>query len=291
MDFSFAKEADKEAIRTIWQYCFQDTDKYLDSYFSHVYKTENSIVARDGDAIIASLQMIPHSISMHNKEYRGMYIGGVSVLPSHRGKGIASSLMQFAEKQMRENQIDISFLIPFRFEFYKKLGYTCISYLSEISGEIAELRPFIVTDGVLSPLSCPPLKAYSKFINKFPLHLKRSMHSYTDEIFKLCSDAYCYALHNDAGYILYTLQNSEFNVLECVYNDEISLRRLLGFIYTHRSELKTFRVRTSANGEMRKILCENVFEEKRYPHAMGKNFGAPAFPDCMENYINMLGWF
>ncbi len=291
MEISFATDLDKKDVRAIWQYCFQDTDSYLDAYFSHVYKTKNTIVARDKDTIVAAMQIIPHFISIHNKEYKGTYIGGVSVLPSHRGKGVASSLMQYAEKYMRENQIDISFLVPFRFEFYKKLGYTCISFLSEISGEISELRPFILTDGLLSPVSCPPLKAYSKFIEKFPLHLKRNSHTYTDEIFRLCSDAYCYTLDSDEGYILYTLQNSTFTVLECVYSNEISLRRLLGFIYAHRSEVRNFRIRTSSNGEIRKILCENVFEEKRYPHAMGKAFTKAPFPDCMENYINMLGWF
>ncbi len=291
MEVSFASENDIQSIRYIWQYCFKDSKSYMDAFFSSVFKAKNTLVVRENATTIAALQMFPHTLMIDGKAYKSMYIGGVSVLPAYRKRGFATLLMERAEAFIKSQGIEISFLVPFSFEFYKKLGYSCISFLSEYEGEISALKPFISVDGDFSSEMTAPILGYSTFSQKFSLYAARDAKRFENEILPLCEGAYLYSLKKDNGYLLYTLFGKKMNVLELAYKDEKALRQILGFIYSHRSDVKTFCIRASAGGDLRKLLCENTITEKRYPHAMAKALTDVPFPDSMDSYINMLGWF
>lgn len=290
MEIAFATKKDEAYVRSMWKYCFHDSENYMDAFFSHVFKQENTIIAYENNVPIGSVQMYPHTLVINGVEHKAIYIGGLCVLPSYRGKGVAKKLMTYAEDYMKKTKVSISFLVPFSFEYYRRLGYECMSFLSELSGSIEDLKPYILSDCTMHPSSLPPVEIYHKFSNHFSLFARRNVSSYESEIFPLCKDAYCYSLDNNGGYILYTISGDVFNVLEIVYEDEFALKNILGFIYAHRAELKSFRIRTSADGYLRRLLCENSITESRFPHAMCKTFSEVTIPDTMQNYINMLGW-
>jgi predicted acetyltransferase len=50
-------------------------------------------------------------------------VAGVGVLPASRGKGYASMGVRYLLERMRENGQPISFLEPFSWDFYGRLGY------------------------------------------------------------------------------------------------------------------------------------------------------------------------
>ncbi len=289
MEITFASADDRAGVRTLWDVCFGDARAYTDTFFSCLYKAEGTVVAKDGAAVIGSLQLFPHTLCINGEKIQAMYIGGVDVLPAYRRQGIARRLMDFAENHMRERDIAVSFLVPASAGIYRGMGYTPLSYLSDFSGPIAALSPFVLTDASLAPVSVPPLDAYAAFAMQFPLYAERDSQRYTQEIFPLCN-AQCLALDADAGYILFTVHDGVLQGLECAYRDETALRRILGFIYKNFSDLDRFCIRLPADGTGRRLLAETTIRETRFLHAMAKSSGPVQLTESMGNYINMLGW-
>lgn len=290
MEISFAAADDQAAVRTLWDVCFGDEQSYIDTFFSQVYRTEGTVVAREGSTVIGSLQLFPHTLCLEGHPIKSMYIGGVDVLPAYRRLGVARRLMDFAEMYMRKAGVAVSFLVPVAAAIYRGMGYTPLTYLSDFSGPVTALSPFCRTDGVFSPSNTAPVAAYMRFASQFPLYAERNSQRYTQEIFPLCN-AECFTLDSDAGYILFTVRDGVFHGLECAYRDEDSLRCILGFIYKNYSDAASFCIRMPADGRVRKLLAETTIRETRFLHAMAKSLSPVQFTESMENYINMLGWF
>ena len=291
MHIAFATQDDTGALWEMWKICFGDDDSYINAYFKNVYRPENTLIAWENDVRLGSLQMLPHTFYIDGTAHRSMYIGGVCVLPAYRKRGIASELMHFAETHMISRGIELSFLVPFSFSFYEKLGYRAISFLSEFSGPTSALTPYVMQDVSPVETKIPPTLAYSQFAARFPVFLGRDEERFEKEIFPLSESAKCYALPHDAGYILCASRGEILDVLEIAYKDEAALSRLLGFIHAQKDKHVSFRIRAAADGTLRKFLCENTITEKRFPHGMIKTFIPLSLPCSFENYINMLGWF
>ncbi len=290
MDLSFATRHDTEAVRHLWEVCFKDETHYMDTFFFRMYKPENTCVARDNGKVISSLQMFPHTLCVKEKKFNSMYIGGVDTLPAYRGRGIATDLIAFAEEQMKKQHIDIAFLVPVSSTFYYKMGYRPLSFLSEFSGPLSALSSFSEHFEAGETPAVPPILAYESFARRFPLFLERDISRFSNEIIPL-SESECYVLPDMTGYILYTAQDNTFMGWECAYSDETALRKLLAFVYKKYGYMAQFRIRVPADGTARSVLYDSTVIETRRLHAMAKSLSPVALPQCMENYINMIGWF
>ena len=287
MRISLAEMNDISAVRSLWDICFGDSTDYTDIFFTKMYQSARTVVARIEAEIIGSLQFFPHTMFSQGKPLSAMYIGGVDVFPSHRGKGVAKELMAYTEEYLRENGTDVLFLTPVFARIYERMGFKPLSYLSEVSGPMSALSSFSAYSVSFSPTDCP-MKSYEKFIKQFPLSLKRTKETFSQEIFPL-SKANCCASEN--GYILFTIKDNLFQGLECGYKNADALRQILGFIYTNFNEVENFSICVPADGLTRMILPETTVMEKRFIHTMAKPLTAQVLTERMENYINMIGWF
>lgn len=88
MKIRFAREEDKKVVKELWSYSFQDSQSYMDYYFSNRYEASNNIILEDNETIVASLLINPYTLILNGEEKKVRYIVGVSVFPEHRGKGI-----------------------------------------------------------------------------------------------------------------------------------------------------------------------------------------------------------
>ena len=117
---------DKEAMISLWQTTFLDSDEFVHLFFNRVYKPENTLVIKKDDNIISALQMIPYEVKTAGGIISAAYICGVCTLTVERGKGLMSVLMNEAFDVMRQRGYDIATLIPahpWLFDIYKKFGY------------------------------------------------------------------------------------------------------------------------------------------------------------------------
>lgn len=122
----FADKDTRSLVREMWKTCFCDTDVYMDIYFSQKYKDENTLIYFENDKAVASLQMLPYTITFYGDEVPFYYLAGLCTLPEYRNNGFMGKLILKAFSVMRERNIPLSILVPAEADlsdFYRKYGY------------------------------------------------------------------------------------------------------------------------------------------------------------------------
>jgi ribosomal protein S18 acetylase RimI-like enzyme len=89
-------------------------------------------VMRRGGALLAFLDNVPVGSARFILEPDELYVGRVSVIPTHRRLGIASALMHFCEGVAREHgrpriRIGVRESLPSNVGLYQALGYEKLS--------------------------------------------------------------------------------------------------------------------------------------------------------------------
>lgn len=133
--------ADKKTrpfVRNIWKEVFEDDDVYMDLFFDEKYADENSLVALDGNRVVASLQMLPYEITFYGTKIPFYYLAGLSTLPDCRKQGWMAQLILKSHELMQQRGIPLSILIPAETslcKYYAKFGYTQTFRESDIDFE------------------------------------------------------------------------------------------------------------------------------------------------------------
>ncbi len=116
----------KKETMEIWKTVFNDPDKFMELYFSHVYKSEYNVCCQLHDRVVAALQTLPYTMLYHGKEVKTAYISGVSTMPEYRKQNIGSNLMKQAHFSTFFHDTVFTTLIPaedWLRTWYAKLGY------------------------------------------------------------------------------------------------------------------------------------------------------------------------
>ena len=97
MIIEWPTERDIPSQRELWKEAFGDTDAFLDSFFRTAYSFDRSLVAKEGDRLIASLYWF-------DCEWSGKpcaYVYAVATDAAYRGRGVCSRLMSHMHDVLR----------------------------------------------------------------------------------------------------------------------------------------------------------------------------------------------
>lgn len=122
----FADEHTTPLVRQMWKICFEDSEEFMDVYFSRKYRNENTLIYFEEGVAVASLQMLPYTITFYGETIPFAYLAGLCTLPEHRKKGYMAQLIHQAHIIIAERQMPLSILIPaedWLYGFYEKYGY------------------------------------------------------------------------------------------------------------------------------------------------------------------------
>lgn len=122
----FANEHTMPLVRQMWKTCFGDADDFLDILFKYKYRNENTLIYFDGDKAVASLQMLPYTMTFYGEEIPFAYLAGLCTLPEYRRRGYMDQLIHRAHYVIAERGIPLSVLVPaedWLYGFYEKYGY------------------------------------------------------------------------------------------------------------------------------------------------------------------------
>lgn len=116
----------KEETREIWKQVFNDPDKFIDLYFSRVYRSEYNVCCQIDGKVVAALQTLPYTMLYDGREVKTVYVSGVSTRPEYRRQDIGNNLMRQAHFRVYYREIVFASLIPaeeWLYEWYEKCGY------------------------------------------------------------------------------------------------------------------------------------------------------------------------
>lgn len=117
----------KEETKTLWQCVFhEDSEEFIELYFSRVYKGEYNVVTQINDHVVAALQTLPYSMLYDGKTIKTAYISGVATSHEYRQQNIGNSLMLQAHHRLFYKKVVVATLIPAEewvADWYSRLGY------------------------------------------------------------------------------------------------------------------------------------------------------------------------
>ena len=116
----------KRQLAELWKTSFGDSDDFIRLFFDRVYREENALTLCENGRITAALHMIPYEMTCCESIVPVAYVCGVGTLPSERGKGRMSRLMEQATVVMRNRGYSLAVLIPSSdrlYGFYERFGF------------------------------------------------------------------------------------------------------------------------------------------------------------------------
>lgn len=123
----FANDSTKLQVWDMWKSVFGDSDDYMEIYFRHKYRNENTLIYFENEKAASSLQMLPYRFTFCGKEIEIYYLSGVSTLNDYRGKGYARELLLKSFEVANERNIPLVLLVPqedWLLSFYEKFGFS-----------------------------------------------------------------------------------------------------------------------------------------------------------------------
>ncbi len=124
----------KEEVRDLWRTCFEDSEAFIDLYFSLRYNEEiNRMIVKEG-RVVSALQAIPYPMTCYGKTVEMAYISGACTHPDYRERGVMRQLLKESHRRMYEEGVEISTLIPaeeWLKGYYAKSGYITSFYYGQ----------------------------------------------------------------------------------------------------------------------------------------------------------------
>lgn len=152
---TFAKEAWVPSLKQIWRECFHDEDAYIDFFFEHRFREENTLVWLEEAQPVAMVSLLPCVCwvgeGSRQKKQPVRYIYAVATKPAYEGRGISTRLMHYVKELLQKKQ-EVGILVPAEeslISFYQKRGFYPAIYAESRTKEgafVPELQASALTD-------------------------------------------------------------------------------------------------------------------------------------------------
>lgn len=262
-------------IKDLWRYCFSDSDAYVDWFFAHWFREENTLYTMREGAVVAALQMLPYHLRLRGEAYGAGYIVGVSTAPEARGAGLASALLRESLSAMREKGWALSPLYPFNYAYYQKFGWRATCNSQKLTYPLSlrvETPEGFAIERLRAEDASRVLACYGRWTEGRALAMIRDeevMRRKIDEVLTLGGHAYAWRREGTLrGFMLYYLNEAEIEAQELVYDDLRCLRHMLAFLGGHASTAKTAKLTLPADAPLQAMLPDTRGRIALDQHAM-----------------------
>lgn len=148
-DYRHAAPADLPALRRLWQEAFQDSEEFLNRFYSTGFSPGCSLLATDSSRILGAAYWFGGTC----RGQKIAYLYGVATGRAFRGQGVASGLLDALHRLLAAQGVRGVLLVPGSaglFAFYARLGYRPCSPVSSLLA--APQGPAIALHPVSAPL-------------------------------------------------------------------------------------------------------------------------------------------
>lgn len=135
-----------DSLKRLWKTVFGDPDSFIDAFFEIAFSPERCRCVTENGEIVSALYWLDCECNGRKLAY----IYAVATHPEHRGKGLASQLLESTHRHLKAAGYSGAVLKPASglFPFYERLGYVTSGFVSHFSveadsvpGNLTELTP------------------------------------------------------------------------------------------------------------------------------------------------------
>lgn len=134
------EQMDLKQVRDLWKECFQDTEAYMDFYYS--WKTKDNVIfgLYDEKRLISMLHLNPYQLSINGAKANSYYIVGVATDEAYRKRGLMRKLLSAAMRQMYAEQVPFTYLMPAKEAIYLPFDFRIVTVQKRMSIPLHEVR-------------------------------------------------------------------------------------------------------------------------------------------------------
>lgn len=201
----------------------------------------------NGKKLGSGLFSIPFDVNFHGVDYKMNGIGDVMSAPEFGGRGGAGTLLENALSDMYHNHIELSYLAPFSYGYYRQFGYEQVFDHSRIEMSGSQLpRVQNSSEGHVERMKIADIPDDLKLmylhqtkkggINRAKWWWDHMIDKHNDYMAATAYD------NNDnlIGYLIYYNQDETFYIHEWFNQNPLSRQLLLKFVTKHQSIFKKF---------------------------------------------------
>ncbi len=136
VEVRLAQQGETVRQKEIWKLCFGDSDRYIDFYYANRYKETETVLLLADQEIVSMLTMLPIKIASSTQHiFNSTMLYAIATHPKYQNRGIATQLMDFTNRYLKENEKTYSVLVPSDkqlFDFYRQQGYKDAFFIREV---------------------------------------------------------------------------------------------------------------------------------------------------------------
>lgn len=138
----------REMCRNLWAECFQDSELYMDYYFTEKWKTNIVLWEKIGHKAVSMVHLNPYCLNYCGKLIKSYYIVGVATDKNYRKMGKMRSLLEQSFSLMKKQTILFTFLMPADRKIYEPFGFQFI--YTQRRYKLHNIKKEILDNGIVS---------------------------------------------------------------------------------------------------------------------------------------------
>lgn len=126
------KEEQKNQLIALHKVCFNDGD-YAEFFFENRMPQCKAYLVESEGVIVSACYARFFDLALNGKVVKIPFLTGVATSPLHRYKGFAREVVEKAKAELKKEGYPFVLLHPFNHDFYRKLGFETINYVTRIT--------------------------------------------------------------------------------------------------------------------------------------------------------------
>lgn len=123
----WARVQDMQAVRTLWQERFGDSDAFADFFFRERARPETTVVFDEEGCISSALQVLPAAVCVRGRTVHAAMLCGVSTARQFEGRGHMGACLRFAMQALRQTGCALVVQRPVDFRIYRRFSFVPVS--------------------------------------------------------------------------------------------------------------------------------------------------------------------
>lgn len=124
---------DRKFSRAVYETVFaEDSKRFVDFYYEYKTWDNEILVLEEDDQLVSMVHLNPYTMIVNGYEFRCNYIVAVATLPEYRHRGYMRLLLEQALRDMAEQNMPFTFLMPASESIYAPFDFVWICPHTEL---------------------------------------------------------------------------------------------------------------------------------------------------------------
>jgi predicted GNAT family N-acyltransferase len=113
-------------LKALYHEAFNDSEGYLNYFFSQKYRADNVIFIKDHNEIVSALHLVKKQLICQDMSYELPFVVAAATRQSHRNHGLMKKIISQSFKELYNRKIALCALSPFDDAFYRPFGHESV---------------------------------------------------------------------------------------------------------------------------------------------------------------------